>query len=732
MLLLSALVVCAALWTARESGQQTDLRMRRELAQQARSIVETIDPDNVRALSFTAEDVNCPEFQRMCFQLRTYAEETGLRSLYTMALRDGNLVFGPESLRTDSPYASLPGTVYRTPTRKILEIFQTGEATVQGPASDEYGNFVTASVPVIDPHTGKVLMIVGLDQETSVWRAEIRKAQWAPFLTAMIPLGLLIIGYFILKIRQRLAYTYRLRHTEAVTCATIMLLLTLTSAKLIHVAEEKSRETDFYAQAQARAGTYIQTFKTLRSSLQMLSRFFESGNCINLKEFHNYCEPLIENNPIQACFWLPEVPADETENFIKKIRAAGRPDFSIWQLPPQNLPEPVQAAVHYPALYIEPLSVHKAALGYDLYSAPLRRTAIIEAMRSGKATATDPVDIIAPSNEPPALLIFRPVSAKTMSGITGFAILPDMLLTSQLHNPSGEIPGLSVTLFQLRAGESPYWLACSQKNCNETCWATLRSGLHATIPVFAFGKVYSLLIAPEPQWFEAHPLHQGSTTLVVGLILTLLMTTLIATLANRPALLEKRVQQRTEELQESRARLRTLIETIPDLIWMKDMNGVYLSCNTAFERLFGAKEADIIGKTDYDFVDKELADFFRENDRQAAKLDRPRKNEEALTFAEDGYSGIFETVKTPVRDEENHLIGVLGIARDITARKKDEQQITSQLEELNRWYKVTIGRETRVMELKKEINDILSRTGQPPRYHETLDASSSESITGDT
>ena len=66
-----------------------------------------------------------------------------------------------------------------------------------------------------------------------------------------------------------------------------------------------------------------------------------------------------------------------------------------------------------------------------------------------------------------------------------------------------------------------------------------------------------------------------------------------------------------EELRNSEGHLRTLVQTLPDLVWLKDKNGVYLSCNQRFERFFGAREADIIGKTDYDFVDRELADFFR-------------------------------------------------------------------------------------------------------------------------
>ena len=110
------------------------------------------------------------------------------------------------------------------------------------------------------------------------------------------------------------------------------------------------------------------------------------------------------------------------------------------------------------------------------------------------------------------------------------------------------------------------------------------------------------------------------------------------------------------------ARLRTLVQTIPDLIWLKDIDGVYLACNTMFERFFGAKEADIIGKTDYDFVDKELADFFREHDRKAMEAGKPSSNEEWITFADDGHRALLDTIKTPMFNVEGELIGVLGIA----------------------------------------------------------------------
>ncbi len=139
--------------------------------------------------------------------------------------------------------------------------------------------------------------------------------------------------------------------------------------------------------------------------------------------------------------------------------------------------------------------------------------------------------------------------------------------------------------------------------------------------------------------------------------------------------LKKQVASRTEELRNSESRLRTLIETLPDLVWLKDKDGVYLACNSKFETLYGVKEVDLIGKSDYDFVPKEIADLFRKNDKAAEALGRPRKNEEQLTYASDGRTEWVETIKAPMFEPDGELIGILGVGRDITAHKELEDAL---------------------------------------------------------
>jgi PAS domain S-box-containing protein len=123
------------------------------------------------------------------------------------------------------------------------------------------------------------------------------------------------------------------------------------------------------------------------------------------------------------------------------------------------------------------------------------------------------------------------------------------------------------------------------------------------------------------------------------------------------------------------AQLRSLMDGIPDLVWLKDPEGRYLACNPRFEKLYGCREAGMIGKDDFDFMDRETAELFRRHDRLAMEAGAPRTNEEWLTFLDGGYRGLFETIKTPVRMPDGRLVGVLGVARDITARKAAEDAV---------------------------------------------------------
>jgi diguanylate cyclase (GGDEF)-like protein/PAS domain S-box-containing protein len=129
-----------------------------------------------------------------------------------------------------------------------------------------------------------------------------------------------------------------------------------------------------------------------------------------------------------------------------------------------------------------------------------------------------------------------------------------------------------------------------------------------------------------------------------------------------------------ERLNKTSILMENIVRHLPEIVWAKDKQGMFIATNKRLEALFGYQEADILGKSDYDFFDKEIADFFRKNDQNAIESDTPLSNEEWLTFA-DGHKELCETVKFAMRDENKQPIGVIGIARDITKRRALEDQL---------------------------------------------------------
>jgi len=115
-----------------------------------------------------------------------------------------------------------------------------------------------------------------------------------------------------------------------------------------------------------------------------------------------------------------------------------------------------------------------------------------------------------------------------------------------------------------------------------------------------------------------------------------------------------------------------LLDSIPDIIFYKDKNGVYLGCNQALAEFVGKKRIDIIGKTDYDLFDKETAAFFKYHDNKMFEELQPCNNEEWITYP-DGRKALVDTLKTPYWGQDGSLIGILGISRDITTRKQAEE-----------------------------------------------------------
>jgi PAS domain S-box-containing protein len=133
-------------------------------------------------------------------------------------------------------------------------------------------------------------------------------------------------------------------------------------------------------------------------------------------------------------------------------------------------------------------------------------------------------------------------------------------------------------------------------------------------------------------------------------------------------------KQVNAELQRQTSLINSLLDSIPDAIFFKDPQGIYRGCNPAFASYVGKSRDEIIGRTSHDLFDKETADAFCAQDESFFADAKPTHHEVRITTP-DGRLLLFDTLKTSYRGPDGALIGVLGISRDITARKLAEQTL---------------------------------------------------------
>jgi len=126
--------------------------------------------------------------------------------------------------------------------------------------------------------------------------------------------------------------------------------------------------------------------------------------------------------------------------------------------------------------------------------------------------------------------------------------------------------------------------------------------------------------------------------------------------------------QSRQDLRRETAFLESLLESVSDLIFMKDAKGIYMTCNKTFARFAKRAPEEIIGGSDCDFLPPELCRSFLEQDIQVLESRRPLTYEQSVEHPDGGWC-VLETVKSPVFAKNGECIGLIGIARDITNRE---------------------------------------------------------------
>ncbi len=178
-------------------------------------------------------------------------------------------------------------------------------------------------------------------------------------------------------------------------------------------------------------------------------------------------------------------------------------------------------------------------------------------------------------------------------------------------------------------------------------------------------------------------------------------------------------------LRQERMMLRTLIDHIPDSIFVKDAQARKIISNPADLLIMQlATEAEAIGKTDLELYPGESGQAWYNDDMSVITTGQPLLNKEGYYIDENGNKRWQVTSKIPLKDEAGNITGLVGIGHDITKQRQTEEEIRQKVkelalsnDELTRFNRLAIGREMRMIELKQHCNRLSTQLGLAEPYN---------------
>ena len=288
---------------------QANVKYQSDLLIQTRLIANAVDVEEVKSLSGTPEQLNNPVHHALVRKLtEILSVMPEWKWIYILLQReDGVIVAGLDTDPPESEVYSVPGEVYDDPPVEFFQAFAEKRLGVFGPYQDEWGEWLTAAVPIVDPKTDRVVGVYAVDIVASLWLVNVASK-------TLIPVGVFALLGIILVIRRRASMAYEHRQEEMQDRER---RATLQRTAIAHLAlEESIIRGDMPRAIKKITGVLSTTVPASRTSIWKLSEEGNALNCIslyesgehlasrdpvvNMREFPRYFETLMAESRIHA------------------------------------------------------------------------------------------------------------------------------------------------------------------------------------------------------------------------------------------------------------------------------------------------------------------------------------------------------------------------------------------------------------------------------------------------
>ncbi len=649
-----------------------DRRIRSDWLDRTKLVANALNVDRIRTLSGSRDDLAKPEYLRLkaqFFDLKKICEQC--RFIYLLSRKpDGEVSILFDSEPADSPDYSYPGQIYDEVPESFLSVFETGTDSVAGPVKDRWGSWITALVPLKDPNTGRLVAVLGMDLDARSWRRQLLHAAVPPTVLLLVFMGLLYAGFIAAQRRRRIEvlFPFWSRYLDAGLIFAAGACFTVFAAWTAHQIEYESREEKFLQVAAIRADEIGKSLKDLRDvKLEGMAHFIESSKKITAPEFNRYAAYLIKDPAVQSWQWIPAVSAREKSRFEAAIRAAGRPDFVIWQMNEAGFREPAFGRnAYYPVLFNLPEGSGYPNIGFDIGSDPRLLVALKHAVQTGMPSVSEP-EGTALLGSMGNLLMIRPVfetsHKKVLRGFVSAVMWVDGLLMRRRADQY-----IQMEFSIINRGVSPDDLTTLYRESDVS-----GKGFVLKRPHLHYGRVFLIAAHAGPDFLALHPARAGLYAALTGLLFTLGLAVLMHGIIRRREELERLVGNRTSELKESEESLREAHEIAQMGRWDLDHGQNTLTWSDTVHEIFEI-DSKAFGASYEAFLQAiHPEDREKVNSAWLASLaDKKTYSIEHRLLMKDGrIKWVYEKCRTRF-DEEGRPVRSAGIVQDITERKQAE------------------------------------------------------------
>lgn len=455
---------------------------------------------------------------------------------------------------------------------------------------------------------------------------------------------------------------------------------------------------------------------------------FNASQSVTGEEWREYVSGLkVEKNypGIQGIGFSAVVHPTGKTAHIEMMRKERRSSYSVW---PDG-----SRAMYTSIIYLEPLDWrNQRAIGYDMYSEPVRRTAMDKAVELDMAAISGKVRLVQETEKDvqAGFLMYLPVyrkglpvgsQAQRREALQGYVYAPFRMADFMQRIIGRDVPDLDVEVFDGEAISEP-GLMYDSDSSRQDFQRTGQAQFKKTVRLELNGSVWTLYFSSLPAFENAIDREKPVIVLAAGMVISFLFSAIAFFLAsNRERLrsinedlnsevderkkaedglrkahgaLETRVEERTRELttanealqreiavrtraesafKESEERLRALVETTNDWVWEMDTDFRYTYASPMITSMLGYSTGEVLGTTPFDRMDA------GDGARLRAALEGFAASKSPFTIEttglkKDGSAAVVETSGAPIIGSRGEFLGYRGVDRDATGRKRLEEE----------------------------------------------------------